>query len=778
MDALTPIDSRRDPEGGRSSPGRALSRALASRRFRRIGALLLFVNIALVLWIGLRPGYGQSQWAFWFMNGLMVIPITACFSRALLGGRRRAGAVWLGLAMVAYAVGNVIYVGWTQFQLAPPAPSPADISYLIFYPCAAAAVYFFLRREDGPSARGLWLDGALGAAGAATALAAVLSPTLTSSGEVGPVVVGSAFAVGDLLLIAMVFGVLAVRGLRGGSLWVWLGLGLATFCAADVSYALHVASGTFVVGTLWGSLWVIGLTIAAFAVWRPERAVARDVVQSPAMLAIPMLATVSAVVVLLVASFEPFAKIVVILAALTLVLAGARTLLAFRQVRQLAGAQRQAVTDDLTGLGNRRALFESGERHLLEGGPSDRFALMLIDLNDFKEVNDALGHHVGDQLLRETGRRLSARTRPSDLLVRLGGDEFALVYKLEPEEDGRHSAERILDRVSQPVVIEGTRLRLEASAGVAESVGSESTISELLRRADVAMYAAKDTSERVQFYDSTLDANNRSRLETIQDLDSAIVHGEFLLHYQPVIDVASSRLVGAEALVRWQHPTRGLLYPDSFLPLVEQSGLMGTMTRIVLRVAIEQIAAWRAAGIPVGVAVNLSASDLLDEELADRILALLSEYDVPVEALSLEITEHVLMTDPQRAREIVDRLRRLGLRVAIDDYGTGYSALSYLRDLSIDELKIDRSFINSVGSDPRADAIVRSTIELAHALDLEVVAEGVEREEVLATLAGFGCDLAQGYYFSRPLDAANFAALIVSGELEVESARGAVTALG
>jgi EAL domain-containing protein (putative c-di-GMP-specific phosphodiesterase class I) len=270
-------------------------------------------------------------------------------------------------------------------------------------------------------------------------------------------------------------------------------------------------------------------------------------------------------------------------------------------------------------------------------------------------------------------------------------------------------------------------------------------------------------------HDPKLDENNRTRLETIHDLDAAIVHGQFVLHFQPVICVPSGKIVSAEALVRWEHPTRGLLYPDAFLPLVEQSGLMASVTRIVVRLAIEQISAWRAEGIPIAVAVNLSASDLLDEHLADGIEALLEEHDVPVEEFEVEITESVLMTDPERAGKVLGRLRELGVRIAVDDYGTGYSALAYLRDLAIDELKIDRSFIDGMGDDPRSAAIVRSTIELAHSLDLEVVAEGVEHEELLAMLVDFGCDYAQGYHFSRPLTAPDLLAFVLEGDLRIDA---------
>ncbi len=665
------------------------------------------------------------------VNSLMVVPVLACFSRAVVGDRRASGAAWLSVAMVTFAAGTLIFTGWTQFQATPPVPSPADIAYLAFYPCVGAAVVCLLRSERASPGRALWLDASLGAAAAAMALAVILMPVLAGGGEGAAILVGAAYTVADLLLIAAIAGVLAVRGLRGGSMWVWLGIGLATFCAADVAYALQVAAGTYEVGaTMWGSLWVIGLTIAAFAIWRPEKPVPTEPGRSMAMLIVPTLATVAAIGTLAVFSLDE-SPVVVSLATVILGLTVVRTLIAFRQVRRLSDAHRQAVTDDLTGLGNRRALFEQGQGRLEQGKPEDRVALMLIDINDFKEVNDTLGHQAGDELLRKTAERLAERFRQADLLVRLGGDEFALVFDLAAGEDGRQSAERILERLSQPMVIDGARLRVEASAGVAECRRIDADISELLRQADVAMYAAKADGARVRFYDVRLDELNRARLQTIDDLHAAIADGQFVLHYQPVVELPGCTVVGAEALLRWQHPTRGLLYPDTFLPLVEQCGLMSAVSRTVLRMAIGQLSAWRDAGTSISVAVNLSASDLLDEHLAQHILTLLSEYDVPVEALSLEITESVLMTDPERAHEVVKNLRGLGLRIAVDDFGTGYCSLAYLRDLPVDVLKIDQTFIETMCDDSRGAAIVRSTIELAHALGLEVVAEGVEHEHPL-----------------------------------------------
>ncbi len=697
-------------------------------------------------------------WDGWIGNLALLIPALACFARATLGGPRRAAAAWLGLGLLSFTLGNVIFLGWTQWQADPPVPSPADIAYLGIYPCVAAALLCLVRRDHESLAKSLWLDGALGAAGAATALAAVLSPVLSGiEGDLREVLVGAAFPVADLLLVAMIGAVLAVRGLRGGSMWVWLAGGLVIFCAADVGYALRLVSDTYVVGTVLDALWAIAIMIMAFAIWRPERPRTIDSGRSPAILAIPMLATFTAVVVLVISSFGQLAAPVIALATFTLLLAAVRTVVGFRQVQRLSDARHQAVTDELTGLGNRRYLFEHGDERLHAGDRSDRLALVLLDLDNFKEVNDTLGHHAGDELLRETARRLAARVSHPDLLVRLGGDEFALVITLAPGEHGCEIAQRILDRLTRPLVIEGARVRIEASAGVAESEDTTLGIVDLLRRADVAMYAAKGTSARVKGYDPQLDEANRSRLETIQNLDAALARDEFVLHYQPKIDVQTGVTLGAEALVRWQHPTRGLLYPDAFLPAVEQSGMMGAVTQVVLDLAVRQLATWRAAGVFTAVAVNLSTSDLVDEELAARIAALLAEHGVPASALEVEITESVLMTDPERAHGVLEALHRLGVRIAVDDYGTGYCSLAYLRDLPIDELKIDRAFVARIAADPRSAAIVDSTIDLAHALELKVVAEGVEDQEALDSLAASGCDFAQGYHLSRPLAADAFA---------------------
>jgi diguanylate cyclase (GGDEF)-like protein len=687
----------------------------------------------------------------------MLVPILACVVHAFLRGPRRPAAIWLGIAMLSQTAGNVIVSTWTQYQADPPVPAPSDLAYLGFYVSVTAALVCLVRRDHGSFPKALWLDGALGAAGASTVLAAGMSSLHSGPQGNAAVLVGAAYTVADLLLVAMIAGLLAVRGMRGGSIWVWLAGGMAVFCAADVAYAVRVDAGLYAVATTLHLLWMTGITCIALSIWSPSRDRAIEAARSKAMLAVPMLATLAAVVILALFSFgeHPF---VMSLATFTLLLAAARTVVSFRHVERLSHARRQAVTDDLTGLGNRRSLFEHGKQRLDAADATDRLALILIDLDNFKQINDTFGHPVGDELLREIARRLAARATDDDLLVRLGGDEFALLITLAPADETRQIAARILDRITAPFVIGGARLRVEASAGVAERDDTDVRITDLLRRADVAMYAAKNANSRVERYEPHLDHANRIRLETIQDLDAALVHHQFVLHYQPKIDLATGATFGAEALVRWQHPTRGLLYPDAFLPIVEQSGLMNAVTQAVLEAAATQLATWRQAGLDITIAVNLSASDLLDDSLADRIQGLLDEHSLPASALEVEITESVIMRDPHQAREVLEALRTLGLRIAIDDYGTGYCALAYLRDLPVDELKIDRSFVARITTDPRSAAIVRSTIELAHALGLQVVAEGVEDEETLDAVAGFGCDYAQGYHFSRPVPAAAFAA--------------------
>ncbi|WP_092199006.1 putative bifunctional diguanylate cyclase/phosphodiesterase [Blastococcus tunisiensis] len=441
-------------------------------------------------------------------------------------------------------------------------------------------------------------------------------------------------------------------------------------------------------------------------------------------------------------------------AALAATGAGVRMAVNVRELAQLAVTRREALTDELTGLANRRAVLRRIEELCAEGTP---VALALLDVDKFKEVNDALGHAAGDDLLRMVADRLEPALRAGDLLGRLGGDEFAVVAALDPQLPAADAAlalgARLHDRLTQPFPIEGMSVHASASIGVTTTHDDLARPSHLLRRADVAMYDAKRSGTGVVLYDGDRHAHGSGHLALVEELRAGLAGGELVLHHQPQLDVATGRITGVEALVRWAHPTRGLLLPADFLPLAEVHGLMGTLTETVLEQAVSQAASWHREGRRLPVSVNLSASNLLDAGLPARVSELLATHALSPDLLVLEVTESVLLTDPDRSLAVVGALADLGVTVSIDDFGTGYSSLAYLRDLPVAELKLDRSFTVDLLTDQRTAAIVASTIALAHRLGLRVVAEGVEDQATLSRLQALDCDVSQGYLHSRPLPA-------------------------
>jgi diguanylate cyclase (GGDEF)-like protein len=377
---------------------------------------------------------------------------------------------------------------------------------------------------------------------------------------------------------------------------------------------------------------------------------------------------------------------------------------------------------------------------------------MLMDLDQFKEVNDALGHDHGDRLLVETARRLQRVLREADTVARLGGDEFAVLLTRDADPDAAlATAGRIRRSLEQPFQISGITLQTNGSIGVAVFPDHADDAETLAQRADVAMYAAKRSGGGVALYSPDHDQSSVRRLAILGELRAAIRSGQLVLHYQPKLDLRTGELAGCEALVRWQHPEFGLIPPGEFIELAEVSGVIQPLTRWVLETAVDQVAAWRAAGLELGVAVNLSVRNLYDNDLVVWTDGLLIDRGVNPAQLTLEITESELMSDPILAMEVLGKLKALGIATSIDDFGTGYSSLSYLKSLPIDELKIDRSFVGTMTRDDSDLTIVRSTIDLSHNLGLGVVAEGVEDEATMRQLADLGCDRMQGYHLSRPI---------------------------
>ncbi len=409
--------------------------------------------------------------------------------------------------------------------------------------------------------------------------------------------------------------------------------------------------------------------------------------------------------------------------------------------------------DSLTGLSNRALLHKYFQNNILDNKISSA-ALILLDLDRFKEINDTLGHHVGDKLLQQIGPRLAPLLEGHDaLLSRLGGDEFTILITNEFDAAKvEHIGKAVLDNLRRPFFIDSMKLEVNVSVGVAMYPQDGGDSHALLRSADVAMYVAKRGGSAIVRYDRSCDEHTPERLALIAQLGEAIREKQLCLHYQPKVELQSGRVTGFEALVRWQHPQLGLLFPDKFIQLAEMSDAIHFLTQTVLELALAQQQQWQQAGYQYSVATNLSARNLIDSRCVDFIEALLKKYDTAPGMLELEITETALMFDPDGAIALLKRLSALGVKLAIDDFGTGYSSLSYLRKMPLDALKIDREFVMDMLTNEHDSIIVRSTIALAHNLDLMVIAEGVENDATFDKLRIMGCDIAQGYFISKPDD--------------------------
>jgi diguanylate cyclase (GGDEF)-like protein len=426
----------------------------------------------------------------------------------------------------------------------------------------------------------------------------------------------------------------------------------------------------------------------------------------------------------------------------------------------------QATHDGLTGLVN-RVLFRDRLEHALARAKRQQtsVAVMVLDLDGFKRVNDTLGHSAGDDLLIEIGRRLKSVLRESDTAGRLGGDEFAiLIEELQNLDDARHVADRIMATLRPPVILDNKEMTVLGSMGVAVSDPGQ-TSEDLLRNADLAMYAAKDKGKgRVAVFEAGMYNTAMQRISLEEELRRAVANEEFVLHYQPVIELATNNITGLEALVRWQHPQRGLVPPAEFIPIAEETGLILPIGRWVLRQACRQVAAWqadRAVPLTVRISVNISVKQLEDPAFVTDVGQALRDSGLSPKSLILEITETVLSQDPIAADALLKGLKQVGVQVAVDDFGVGYSSLNYLRRLPVDIVKIDRTFVGSL-SGPAEMALTSAIIALSKALKLQTLAEGVERAEQAGELRALGCDSAQGYLFAKPLDAVQMEALLNS----------------
>jgi diguanylate cyclase (GGDEF)-like protein len=578
---------------------------------------------------------------------------------------------------------------------------------------AAGAALFVLVREPVVT-RLSWLDAAMGASSAA-AVAAGLDAE-------AQVVVAAGGAVGVLALcrwrpsLAIVLAALGVVGLGVG------GIPLA-----------------------------LGCVVLAAAAWLGCPPAEPGPEFSPIVLAAIVAFALGSMTLLTVGQFESLGWVAVALAVTTVLAGTVRAGLTV--VDRLRESERRAITDELTGLANRRHLMER-LRSRIESVPAEgSLALLLIDLDGFKELNDTLGHHAGDEVLRQIGPRLARLLRTDDTLARLGGDEFAVVLSPADEASASTAGLRLRAALERSFEVGDIAVHIDASVGIAMYPDHGRDPLALLQRADVAMYEAKRMRTGHEVYLSSRDRHSRERLALIGELHEALEAGELVLHYQPKADLATHAVRGVEALVRWDHPRRGLLGPSEFLPLMEQSGLTRTLTAFVLDRAFHEIGELRRRGFDLAVAANLGPADLLDLGLPSEIERLLERADMAPEHVELEVSEDVVMADVERTTDVLVGLRATAVRTALDDFGAGHAALRHIKQLQVDTLKIDRSFVMRLTEDARDAAIVHSLIDLGRRLGVRVVAEGVETRDAWERLAEWQCGEAQGFFVARPMPA-------------------------
>jgi diguanylate cyclase (GGDEF)-like protein len=697
----------------------------------------------------------------WGVAAFELVASILCIGRGLTASSQRRVPLILGLGLLSWSIGDVTLTAESIGGATPPTPSLADAFYLGFYPLTYAGVFLLVRRQVKRFTASTWLDGAIAGFGAAAVCAEFALRGSSSLGaSTAAVATNLAYPIGDLLLLTLVVAGSAVLPGRRKARWLLLAVGYAINSVGDTANLFQSSVGSSHVGTVLNAVaWPTSILLVSLSVWLPEQRpdpLARDPLPG---LVFPGIAAIAAIVILALSSFVGVDPTAFALAAAVLMLAAVRSGFSLVRLRDLTEEREgQAVTDQLTTLGNRRALFELLDSLLAEKDPSAgvrRLAFLFVDLNRFKEVNDSFGHSVGDELLRQLGERLKGLLRSSDLLVRLGGDEFAACLTDADADYGATVARRIGARLEEPFRLGNVKARISASIGIAVVPTDATNAHDLLRCADLAMYRAKLEHKCFAIYQEELDGH-ANRLKLVDELRIAIEDRQLELHYQPQVNLGSGQVVAVEALVRWPHPRLGYVPPLEFLPLAEDADMMDPLTLLVLDQALGQCAEWRRRDKSITVAINISTTNLLNPKFCREVARLLERHELLPDCLVLEITETTAMEQIDQCKRAIQDLRNLGVGVSVDDFGAGFTSLAYLSSLAVNELKLDRSFINglSAAEGSRDLALIRSTISLAHALGLRVVAEGVEDQASLELLSSFGCDIVQGYLISKPKPAA------------------------
>lgn len=749
-------------------------------RTRDVAVAAAAVVVAMAVWQ--YGGWASASTVRWVNDVLLILvaipPVVfAAAAARATQGRMRTGWTAMAVGIGCWMVGQVVYAAMDIVLPKAPYPSIADVFYLM-YPIGVGVALLLLWNRRGSRSHGrILLDGLI-VAGSLFAVSwlTVMYRFYESSHTSGiELTVLMGYPALDAVVLTISATVLVNASAAQRRPITLLTLGLVCMWVTNNAYAYLSLQDGYTAGDLLDLGWTAGMmffTVAAAA----GRAV---VVEDPALDELPGWASVwlpylPLMLAAAVMGGSPVGRVlstpVITVGVILVVAVLLRQFLVVDQNRRLlASVADQALHDPLTGLANRTLFAQRLSAALADGRSA--VAVIVIDLDDFKLTNDTLGHAAGDELLIGVGQRIAASVRSGDVVARLGGDEFAVLMTGGGTEF-ESTAQRILRAFDRSIVVEGHRLLMRPSLGlsVADPTQSPPLAEELLKQADVAMYAAKRSPQsRIRVFDEDLargrdakarpapDRRGAGAPETVAlfgQLRRAIENKELTLVYLPKLVLASRQMLAVEALLRWPHPERGLLLPDEFLPLVRRHGLTGAVTDLVLNQALDDLRTWRAAGLDLGVAINLFPPSLGMAELPQRIDEALSARGLDAAALTVEITEDLVLGDVELARQVLTELRVRGVTVSIDDFGSGYSALWYLRDLPVDEMKLDRHFIAPIAVDPRAAAVVRAVIDLARVLGIATVAEGVEDAATADVLRRYGCDMVQGYYFSPPVSAA------------------------
>ncbi|CAM3732178.1 putative bifunctional diguanylate cyclase/phosphodiesterase [Smaragdicoccus niigatensis] len=719
--------------------------------------LTVILSFLITVIPGVRSNAGYSVWldGVWQSSAFFSAAII-CTLRVRTQSKQRAFWYLINAALYCDAIAQTLWF-WLVGQADAGQASPADILWITYYILILFALGMLIHGRVRGLKNTVIADAAVVCFGAAAAGSAAMSPYLkVSPGGFVYNLVNIGYPILDLAFMVTILGFVTVfRWRPPPGVWV-LFAALTVLIAADLLFEVEVAGADYFAGGFGDGLYVTAATVAALGPgWRRKK-----VPYVPRWLptVFPVIATVAAVVVLLLHDASGASQIPRWLALAAVAAAGARLSLAYSETRRSADLSRLAHTDDLTSLLNRRGFFRA-HRGLVRPRPTPH-AIFVLDFDRFKDINDNLGHHSGDDLLRASARRIVDAMPAGSLIARFGGDEFVISVPVSRRPEAEALANSLFTGLTRRFDLAGLDVRVGVSIGIAMCPDHGTTTTALLRHADLAMYQSKRSGSGPAFYsidtprEETI-SSGRSGLQLLAEFRTAIDEQTLDVHYMPIHNVANGSIDGAEALLRWHHPDHGLLGPGLLLPLAIRNGLMKDLTHSVLACALQEVRQWREVAHDMSVSVNVSPSILEQDNLVDSVLNAVHDAGLPPSALVVEITEDNFVGDYSRTRHILDDLRSAGVRISLDDFGSGHSILEYLRELTIDELKLDRSFIQELASDARTAAIVSAITSLAHTLNVRVVAEGVETAEGEAELRGYGCDLVQGNYYSVPLPAAS-----------------------